>query len=307
MPVYNADRYLTAALESVLTQTFADFECICVDDGSTDGSLDVLRSYECRDLRIRVISRPNTGIVGALNDGLALARTDLIARMDADDVSKPERFARQVAFMEDHLDCVVVGTQVEFIDADGDVLGPMQPPPPPAHELIDAELLRGNGWALLHPTTMMRREAVLKVGAYRPHTQWVEDVDLFLRMAEVGRLANLPEILFSYRQLPSSVCLTRRDRQIQLLSGVLGEAMSRRGLEQSNLQVAHALQPVGLADCERYWARIALANGNLATARKHAWRAVRHKPFSRKTWRILRRTSRSASSSPFWKLVGYWD
>ncbi|HEX5242322.1 MAG TPA: glycosyltransferase family 2 protein, partial [Tepidisphaeraceae bacterium] len=96
MPVYNCQRHLAAAMESVLAQTFHDFELIAVDDGSQDKTLKILRQFEKKDSRIRVLSRPNTGIVGALNDGLAMAQADLIARMDGDDICLPERFERQI-------------------------------------------------------------------------------------------------------------------------------------------------------------------------------------------------------------------
>src|SRR3954469_1098404 len=108
MPVYNARAYVAEAIDSVLAQTFGDFELILVDDGSTDGSLDILRGYEKRDPRVRVISRPNTGIVGALNDGLKLARGEFIARIDADDASLPNRFEKEIAFLRAHPDVVIV-------------------------------------------------------------------------------------------------------------------------------------------------------------------------------------------------------
>ena len=101
-PVYNAGRYLRPAVESILVQTFRDFELIVVDDGSKDDSLAVLREYEANDHRVRIITRPNTGIVGALNDGLAAARGEFIARMDSDDLSTPERFEKQIAYLPCH-------------------------------------------------------------------------------------------------------------------------------------------------------------------------------------------------------------
>src|SRR5437868_1739700 len=99
MPLYNAAVYLPAALDSILAQTLRDFELIVVDDGSRDRSPAILRRYQSRDPRLRVISRPNTGIVGALNDGLAVSRGEFIARMDADDISLPERFEKQVTYL----------------------------------------------------------------------------------------------------------------------------------------------------------------------------------------------------------------
>ena len=109
IPVHNAARYLTAAINSILNQTYRDLEVVTVDDGSTDSSGAILAHCATRDSRIRVITRNNTGIVGALNDGIAAAHGDLIARMDADDISLPRRLERQVAYLTDHPECVAGG------------------------------------------------------------------------------------------------------------------------------------------------------------------------------------------------------
>ena len=109
MPMYNAERYVAGATGSILAQTFTDFEFVIVNDGSTDRSLEIVRHYERLDARVRVLSRPNTGIVGALNDGLSLARGEYIARMDADDIAYPHRLERQATYLDDHPDCVAVG------------------------------------------------------------------------------------------------------------------------------------------------------------------------------------------------------
>ena len=144
MPVYNAARHLREAVQSVLRQTFRDFELVAVDDGSTDESPAVLREYAARDPRVRVVSRPNTGIVGALNDGLDAARGPLVARMDADDVCLPRRFERQAAFLRDNPACLVVGTRVRYTEPNGRPIcdGPVRV----THEEIDAhQLSRWNG------------------------------------------------------------------------------------------------------------------------------------------------------------------
>ena len=190
MPVYNAQRYLAEAVDSILAQTWRDFEFVIVDDGSTDRSPKLLERYAVRDSRIKLIRRPNTGIVGALNDGLAAASGELVARMDADDVALPERFEKQVAYLAEHPEVVALGSRVTGVDPYGCVL--FHSEHKLAHEEIDAGLLRGVGWAIVHPAAMLRREAVAKVGGYRKEFQWVEDLDLFLRLGEAGRLANLP-------------------------------------------------------------------------------------------------------------------
>src|SRR4051812_47715917 len=119
MPVYNGAAYLAEAVRSMLGQTFEDYEFVIVDDGSTDRTPRILAEFERQDRRIRVISRANTGIVGALNDGIAAAEAPLVARMDADDVSTPQRLHRQVAYLLDHPEVVVLGSRVIGTDPYG--------------------------------------------------------------------------------------------------------------------------------------------------------------------------------------------
>src|SRR4051812_18975953 len=158
MPVYNALPHLREAVEGILAQTFGDFEFVVIDDGSTDGSTQVLRAYAAADPRIVLVSRPNTGYAIALNEALALATGEFVARMDADDVSLPQRLARQVEYLRAHPECVAVGTGVRFIAAGGTPIarGFRRPR---THEEIDAFHLQRMSSALPHPTVMMRRAA----------------------------------------------------------------------------------------------------------------------------------------------------
>src|SRR4051812_48570442 len=119
LPAYNAARYVTEAVETILAQTYADFEFLIVDDGSTDDTSRILARNAGRDPRIQLVSRPHTGVVIALNDRLARARGEFVARMDADDVAMPTRFDRQMRYLTDHPDCVMVGSRVLVIDSGG--------------------------------------------------------------------------------------------------------------------------------------------------------------------------------------------
>src|SRR3954452_3787995 len=125
MPVYNSERYLAKAVESILAQTFTDFEFLIVDDGSTDASRAILENYAARDQRIKLVSRPNTGYLIALNEMLERSLGYYVARMDADDVALPQRFERQVKYLDDHPECVLLGSRVTIIDPDGDPLKEM--------------------------------------------------------------------------------------------------------------------------------------------------------------------------------------
>ncbi|HEX8521903.1 MAG TPA: glycosyltransferase, partial [Tepidisphaeraceae bacterium] len=226
IPVYNAQPYLSGAIQSILTQTFTDFEIIAVNDGSTDESLDILNSLAKRDARLHIHSRPNTGIVGALNDGLSQCQGELIARMDADDLSLPNRLEKQVAFLDAHPDHVLVGSRVLLIDPDNLPIRPWVDEFD--HGAIDTAHLN-RGWPVVHPAIIMRRSAVEQIGCYRQQYATLEDLDLFLRLAEVGRLANLADVLLHYRQHFSSICHLHSDQQNEIRQAILEETAHRRG------------------------------------------------------------------------------
>jgi glycosyltransferase involved in cell wall biosynthesis len=285
MPVYNGARYVADAIDSILGQTFRDFEFIIVNDGSTDRSEKILREYEARDNRIKILSRANTGIVGALNDGLKECRAELIARMDADDVSLPDRFQRQVDYMAANRDCVAVGTRVIGIDPYGCEL--FRSEHKLTHGEIDADLLNGVGWALVHPTVMMRADAVKAVGGYRPLFQWVEDLDLFLRLAERGRLANIEQFLLNYRQHTESVNRTRSAQQAELADACVRDAYQRRG-QTPPAGWKFVPKPKPAKDVQlRTWAWRAMKAGNVPAARKHAVELWKTAPLSMESWRTL--------------------
>ena len=190
MPVYNAEQFVAEAVESILNQTFGNFEFLILDDGSTDGSLEILRRYADRDPRIHLTSRANKGVVASLNELLDQARGEFIARMDADDVAMPERFQKQVDFLR-----ATPGTS--WSEARCKSSTPRGIPlcewcTVQDHEVIDSTYLRGEHVTVMsHPSIMMYRDAVLAVGKYHP-IKTSEDVDLFLRLAEYGRIANIP-------------------------------------------------------------------------------------------------------------------
>ena len=292
LPVYNGERFLRSALDSLLVQTFRDFEIIAVDDGSTDRSSEILKTCSLADPRVRVIKRANTGIVGALNDGIAAAAGEFIARMDTDDFSLPQRFEKQRAWLAAHPDCVALGTDVLYTDPEGAPL--IQHHPAETHEDIMAQLLAGNGGALIHPTLMVRRRAMEAVGSYRLRYQWIEDLDLYLRLSDIGRLANLPEVHLHYRQHLQSVNYTRRDRdglRMELLNP-RRLALGLPPLASESLQA----QSYRAADWRRHWAYDAARGGNWASARKNARKALAASPFDRRNWQCVR-YAMSASSS----------
>ncbi|WP_081733756.1 glycosyltransferase family 2 protein [Methylomonas sp. 11b] len=202
MAVYNTERYLTEAIQSILSQSFTDFELVIVDDGSTDGSPEILRNLAQQDSRIKLITQVNAGIGAATQRGIVESQGEYIAIMDSDDISLPDRLKLQKQFLDQHPDIDAVGSQWRMLHADGRDIGIDTHP-------TDSErisVLMYAFFSLHHPTTMIRRHALEKVGGYSvDRSCLVPDYDLFMRMQLAGcRFANLPEILFIWRLNPAS-------------------------------------------------------------------------------------------------------
>lgn len=285
MPVFNVRRYITTAIESVLTQSCRDFEVILIDDGSSDGTGDLLERYAAADKRVRLIRRENKGLTPTLNEALRLARAPFLARMDGDDISYPGRFEKQVRFLQDHPDHVLVGCRCLLIDPAGRPIC-LKRSTEASHAQIESLLLRMD-WPLVHPAVMMRTNAVRQVGGYDERWQCNEDHDLFLRMAEVGKLANLTEVLFEYRQHFHSAVFTKVEAQMREVLEICKAAHVRRGLPippELKPRRPEILRPI---QHRRNWAWWALAARNIATARHHALAVLRSAPFSRQAWRLF--------------------
>ena len=203
MSVFNGGPYLDEAITSIRAQSFGDFEFLILDDGSTDNSAAIIAAHAAHDSRIRPIFRENRGLVASLNQLVAEARAPLVARMDADDISLPDRFARQMAFLAANPDHGVIGTDCSRIGPDGRELDLPPIPRPLTHAQILANL--ESGPLLNHNAVIYSREAVLGVGGYRPAFAHAEDYDLWLRLSQVTKLANLPEKLVAYRIYPDQV------------------------------------------------------------------------------------------------------
>jgi glycosyltransferase involved in cell wall biosynthesis len=192
LPVYNAMPYLPAAVESILGQTYSDFEFLIIDDGSSDESADYLRSL--RDARIKLLVRENRGLGTTLNELFSNSRTDYVARMDADDVCEPHRLEKQMAYLRDHDDVVLLGTGIDFIVGSRIVNGFR---PLTHHADIRKRLLQKRP-GVNHPTIVVKRNAWAEVGGYRV-ARAGEDLDFCLRLCDFGRVANIPEALYHYR------------------------------------------------------------------------------------------------------------
>ena len=297
MAVWNARRYLAKCLLSMARQTIRDYEFIIVDDGSTDGSRKMVERWAHQDDRIRLIVRENRGLTRSLNEALALARGDYIARMDADDISLPNRLELQQAFLDQHPECVGVGAEVLLIDPEGWPIAPRGHVQ--THEEICRKLLQGNGGALSHPAVMMRKSVLRAIGGYDERFAVAQDFDLFLRLAEVGRLENLPDVLLLWRQSKQSVNQTRHDQWNEVKRLALQNAMQRRGIhldiqailaaDQRPSQTPRLAWGRAALNCGHPWT--ALKNGCLSLLAESTGRSARvliHDSVSHLYWREFR-------------------
>jgi len=200
--VYNCKPYVGDTIESVLAQTFRDWELILVDDRSTDGTCELLEEYARKDPRIRVFRMPrNSRQTICLNVGISKSRGEYIARIDGDDLMLPPRLEEQVRFLDEHPDYGVVGSFVETMDEGGTPICTYKMKTGTA-ELKEC-LKRLDPF--YHPAVMLRREALFRAGLYNPRYFYAQDFDLWIRMARQCEVANLPAVLTRYRILSTSI------------------------------------------------------------------------------------------------------
>ena len=208
LPIYNGEEFLAGAIDSLLAQSMTDFELLIVNDGSSDTSKDIVERYD--DPRIVLLNRTHAGLVVALNEGIRRCRGRYVARMDHDDLSKPERLALQVAFLDANPEVVLVGTAFEVIDRDGAFLSVQKT------LTRDQDIRRRAFYAnpFAHGSVMMRRQSLLAIGGYRDEFPFVEDYDLWVRIMSRHQVANLPRVLYSYRKNSGVSCRNQEQQAL---------------------------------------------------------------------------------------------
>lgn len=286
MTAYNAAAYLEAAARSVLAQTHRDLELVVVDDGSTDATADILARLAEEDPRVRVITQANAGIPAAANAGLAACRGELVARMDADDLSAPRRLEVQSAYLREH-GLVCCGTWYDMIDEGGRRLKTVQGPTD--NGAIQKMLLEGHG-SICNPSSMFRRAALLDLGGYSPDMAQAEDVDAFLRLGEVGQLGNVPEALLSYRLHATSISEQKCEEQRSFGRLACERAWARRGVE--GVFTADYIWRPGKDRVSRHAFAVdygwwAFKSGESATAAHYGRRAIRLRPGQLNGYKLL--------------------
>jgi glycosyltransferase involved in cell wall biosynthesis len=229
VPVFNAERFLAETLASLTSQTFTDIEIIVVNDGSTDASGAIAEERAAADDRIRVFHQDNSGVCAALNKAASMARGNLIARLDADDLASPDRLEKQVAFMDANPKVVCCGSAMRYIDEQGAELRQR------TFALTDAEIQAQiiNRGCYAHSAVVYRRAAFESVAGYRSPFDSVEDLDLFLRLSEAGEMANLPDHLCAYRLHSSQVTHKPSSRhRLQAFLAAISAIERRRGKQE---------------------------------------------------------------------------
>lgn len=211
LPVYNAERFLADAIESILNQSFRNFELIIIDDGSSDNSPKIIKQFS--DERMIVITQENQGLAASLNKGLEIARGKYIARQDNDDISLPERFEKQVAFLEKNESYALLGTAAIIVDENNQEGGRFHQHPETSPEL-KYFLLFDNPF--VHSSVMFRRSVLSKTGPYYKGTQFFEDYHLWSSIAQVANISNLPQALLRYREVSGGMSKTTVDYRLRV-------------------------------------------------------------------------------------------
>jgi hypothetical protein len=297
MAVRNVDRFLAEAIESIVRQTFTDFEFVIVDFGSTDDSKSIVSRYAADDARIKFHEIPVCTLPVARNAGCSLARGEYIAVMDADDVCLPDRLKLEVEFMEAHPEVGIVGGAVVWVDAANRELE-LHTSPIEDHEIRSAMVERCPFW---HPTVLVRRTAFNLVGGYRAAFVFAHDYDLELRIAEHFACANLEQVVLNYRIHPNQVSLRKKSQQTLCLLAAQVAASSRRngspdplnGIEEitpellAGLGVSESVIQNTLASDYRDWIRVMSDAGEFSAALKATVESLQSSDWrSAEKWRI---------------------
>ena len=256
--------FLRAAVESILGQSFRDFEFIIIDDGSTDRSGSILDSFQKCDVRVRVHHREHRGLIESLNEGCWLAQGRYIARMDADDIASKDRLMSQVDFMEAHPQIGILGGAVEWITRTGESLVIQRRP------AEDAEIkaaFRDRLCMLWHPTVLLRKEVFAWAGGYRSVAVSAEDYDLWPRVADHFQFANLDQVVLKYRIHPYQISMRKTAQQTLCMLAAQASAVARSKGRQDPLDGVREITPsllaaLGISE---------IAQRNAVVADVHAW------------------------------------
>jgi glycosyltransferase involved in cell wall biosynthesis len=239
MSVFNGQAFLVEAIESILGQTFRNFEFVIVDDGSTDSTPKILNTFAKQDERIRILRHANKGRAESLNIGIGLANGEYIARMDADDIALQHRLEDQIVFMAQHPEVGLLSGAYERFSSEGRAIDIVRPPL--RDDEIRLMMLRTS--AMCHPAVMMKRDIALLSGGYRKPLLDADDYDLWLRMSERTRLANLEQPILRYRVHPKQSSISNSSHQVLCVLAARTASVMRRSGKPDPLTGIHHITP----------------------------------------------------------------
>jgi glycosyltransferase involved in cell wall biosynthesis len=284
IPAYNLSSYLPDAVQSVQQQDYrGPLSVIVLDDGSSDSTLQVAQRLARDATNITVHTQLNQGRAKTRNRLLQLARSELVAWLDADDLASPSWLTDQVAYLNEHTDCVAVSGQGYSMTARGNAIGPIEHPL--SGDEIDRRHLVGEANAFFQSCVTLRKSAALRAGGYNERYPCAEDYDLWLRLAEIGSLANVTACHLFYRVHATSANWTVNVEQRRQGHAIMNEARQRRGLALLE-GAGQAIPPAKKDDWNRrlYWINIALRSGNPVSALEMLGPALRRHPGSLLLW-----------------------
>lgn len=247
MSVFNGEKHLRESVESILNQSFTDFEFLIIDDGSKDSTLEILHSYD--DSRIKIIrNSENIGLTKSLNIGLELAKGEYIARMDADDICYPKRLEKQVRFLENNKNIGVLGTSRELINDNNEIIGRVFSTG--SSIILKWHSLFGSH-GIAHPTVMVRKTLIDMAGGYNPKYTYAQDAELWNKLSMITNFSNLPDILLKYRVNENQISLNFKDEQdnnnLHLLHPILQKYLNK-DIDIKNIQKIILLQNIYTED-----------------------------------------------------------
>ena len=275
MTIYNAEPYLRAAVDSLIVQTFPDWELIAVENGSTDKSMPILRSYS--DCRVRIFPlEQNIGRTPALRLAFDQARGDYIAILDADDVSAPDRLSKQVEFLDQHADVALVGSWAQHIDEHGKIFDVFEPP------ANQEELQDCLGWTnpIIHSSAMYRRKLAQEVGGYPENICWAQDLGLILALAQRAKIAMIADYLCQVRVLTASMTRSTKYRMLVAREALLLFKQAANSLQLSNkarrlnrraMAIAEIKLGAATLRSDSFWAGLKMLLHGFITAPSALW------------------------------------
>lgn len=272
MPVYNGEAHLEDAINSILKQTYRDFELITVDDASSDGSLSILERYAKQDSRIKVITNnKNIGLTKSLIKAIDMAQGRYLARQDADDISLPERLEKQIDFLEQNLSYVAIGTSATIIDENDSVI--KKALAPKSWLMIKRILRFGN--CFLHGSMMFRKEDYFKVGGYRDLFHVGQDYDLWLRMSNLKKMRNLKDNLYLWRTSNNNISSSKTDTQFKIGALALYDYRYKNNLRlEEDFEVNNFINKLNNEDRKKYnrcLRDLCIRHGNISMAEKYCF------------------------------------